>query len=77
MKLQLNGLVYTTESSSKIERLLGLGAVEIEIPVEEMQEDVEIETLNMTKEQIIEKLEEKGIEFNNKSNKSELLALLG
>lgn len=74
MKLQLNGLVYTTDSLSKIERLLRLGAVEIKVPVEEMQEDVEV--INMTREQIMKTLEEKGIEFNKKSNKNELLALL-
>lgn len=78
MKLQLNGLVYTTDSLSKIERLLRLGAVEIKVPVEEMQEDMQedVEVINMTREQIMKTLEEKGIEFNKKSNKNELLALL-
>ena len=48
MKLQLNGLVYTTDSLSKIERLLRLGAVEIKVPVEEMQKDMQedVEVIN-------------------------------
>lgn len=39
MKLQLNGLVYTTDNQSKIDRLLELGAKEIKVPTKEVKKE--------------------------------------
>lgn len=45
MKLQLNGLVYTTDNQSKIDRLIGLGAKEIKVPAKETETIEEVEVI--------------------------------
>lgn len=79
MKLKLNNLVYTTTSPVKIEQLKELGAIVLEGEEEVIQENTVPEGANLENlknADLMALLDEKGIEYDNKATKAELIELL-
>ena len=78
MKLKLNNLVYTTTSPVKIEQLKELGAIVLEgeevIQENTVPEGANLE--NLKNADLMALLDEKGIEYDNKATKAELIELL-
>lgn len=79
MKIKLNNLYYTTADKSKIDRLIGLGAVVVEQTDEEIKKaadedkDKRAELEDMTNTQLRELLELEGIEYGKNDNKETLI----
>lgn len=70
MKLMLNNLVYNTDNPVRIARLKELGAEEIEV------EETTLSLNDLKNSDLIEMLEERGIEVPKKAKKEDLIALL-
>lgn len=76
MRYKLDNLIYNTENPVDIERLDSLGAIKLDdVKVEEVKEEKE-DYSKLNVEDLKSLLKEKGIDFEAKAKKEDLIKLL-
>lgn len=76
MRLILDNLIYTTEDPVYIERLESLGAVKMDMEVKEDDIEEKEDYSKFNVEDLKSLLKERGIEFEVKAKKDDLIKLL-